>query len=98
VEGSRPVEEIVRPADGLIAVVDGLDFEDLEAALSTIKIAVDHAGEEEAIIDITGGQKPNTAAAVLFTVKRKTRAQYVQTNIPKGVVSYDIVTEPVPSV
>jgi hypothetical protein len=95
VEGASEPVEIVRRADEF-ARVSGLNFESLEAALLTIEKAVEHAGDD-IIVDITGGQKPNTAAAMLFTVDRKIRVQYVQTKDPKGIVTYDIAISPTPS-
>ncbi len=96
VEGASEPVEIDRPADQLIAGASGLNFEKFEAALLTIETAVKHAGDD-VIVDITGGQKPNTAAAMLFTVDRKIRIQYVQTKDPKGIVTYDIAISPTPS-
>lgn len=46
--------------------------------------------EKDVMIDLTGGQKPNSVVAALFTFNRKIKAQYIQTNHPWKVISYDI--------
>lgn len=46
--------------------------------------------DKDVMIDLTGGQKPNSVVAALMTFNRKIKAQYVQTNYPWKVVSYDI--------
>jgi hypothetical protein len=47
--------------------------------------------EGQIMIDFTGGQKVTSVVAASVTFNRKIKAQYVQTNPPWNVVSYDIV-------
>jgi len=43
------------------------------------------------MIDFTSGQKPTSIVAATLTFNRKIKAQYVQTNDPWRVLSYDVV-------
>ncbi len=75
----------------------GIDFEDFEVMFHAVEEAVkDAGGVKNVVVDITGGQKPSTAAAVMFTVDRAMQAQYVQTGRDKKVIGYDLVYPPVP--
>ncbi|MBE7546929.1 hypothetical protein KsCSTR_23080 [Candidatus Kuenenia stuttgartiensis] len=47
--------------------------------------------EEEIMIDITGGQKPTSVIGASMTFNLKIKLQYVQTNLPWHVVSYDVL-------
>lgn len=47
--------------------------------------------EGQIMIDFTGGQKVTSVVAASVTFNRKIKAQYVQTNPPWNVVSYDIL-------
>lgn len=47
--------------------------------------------EHEIMIDFTGGQKVTSVVAVAMTFNRKIKAQYVQTNDPWKVLSYDVI-------
>lgn len=47
--------------------------------------------EDQIMIDFTGGQKVTSVVAASVTFNRKIKAQYVQTNHPWNVVSYDIL-------
>lgn len=76
-----------------------VDYEDFEGVETRIKhtVAKITAGnkvpEGEIIIDLTSGQKPNSAVALLFTLGRKVRAQYVRYNEKDGrseVRAYDV--------
>jgi hypothetical protein len=42
------------------------------------------------MIDFTGGQKVTSILAASVTFNRTVKAQYVQTNLPHEVISYDI--------
>ena len=46
--------------------------------------------EEQIMIDFTGGQKVTSVVAVAITFNRDSSAQYVSTNAPWDVVSYDV--------
>ena len=50
--------------------------------------------EKDIMIDITGGQKPTSIVGAAMTFNLKIKAQYVQTNKPWGVRSYDVVLSP----
>ena len=72
-----------------------VDFENFEAvheALESIhnKLVEELVEEVELCVDITGGQKPTSAAAGLFTVNKDVVIQYVQTNRPKKPQMYDV--------
>jgi len=45
---------------------------------------------KDSIIDITGGQKPPSVIAALATIFDNREFQYVSTNNPKNIISYDI--------
>lgn len=47
--------------------------------------------EKEIMIDLTSGQKPTSVVAATVTFNRPIKTQYVQTNSPYAVVSYDLV-------
>lgn len=97
--GERIAIELTEATLGDIVRRGGIDFEDVNAALTTIQRAASHWGaDHEFVVDITGGQKPNTAAAMLFTVERDARAEYVQTGNRKEVLTFDIVMERAPSI
>lgn len=72
--------------------VDFESFEDVHETLESIRnqLGEESAGEIELCVDITGGQKPTSAAAGLFTVNKDVVIQYVQTNRPKKPQMYDV--------
>lgn len=47
--------------------------------------------DNQIMIDFTGGQKVTSVVAASVTFNRTVKAQYVQTNHPHNVISYDIV-------
>jgi len=47
--------------------------------------------DDQIMIDFTGGQKVTSVVAASVTFNRTIKAQYVQTNPPHEVISYDIV-------
>lgn len=47
--------------------------------------------EHQIMIDITGGQKPTSIVGASMTFNRAIKAQYVSTNEPWNVLSYDIM-------
>ncbi len=79
----------------------GLGFEDIEMLWQAFESML-HAiprrsvvhGEERLVIDVTGGQKIGSIVGALITLDRPMKAQYVQTNPPKRVRTYDLHTEP----
>jgi hypothetical protein len=93
-------------ADGKAATISGVgpmivtwpepvDFESFADVYQTLEAIRDQLSEERAedvelCVDITGGQKPTSAAAGLFTVNNDVVIQYVQTNAPKRPQMYDV--------
>jgi len=72
-----------------------VDFESFAEVHETLEAIRDQLTEElaedvELCVDITGGQKPTSAAAGLFTVNKDVVIQYVQTNPPKQPKMYDV--------
>lgn len=47
--------------------------------------------EKEIMVDITGGQKPASVVGAVMTFNREIKAQYVQTNRPWEVITYDVI-------
>jgi len=72
--------------------VDFESFADVYQTLEAIRdqLSEDRAEDVELCVDITGGQKPTSAAAGLFTVNNDVVIQYVQTNQPKKPQMYDV--------
>ena len=75
---------------------DGWEFErfdDLSRATQHLLRLYRNRGisEDQIMIDFTGGQKVTSVVAASVTFNRKIEAQYVQTNSPWNVVSYDIL-------
>jgi hypothetical protein len=69
-------------------------FNDLSRAvqhLLGIYLKEKKVDEDQIMIDFTGGQKVTSVVAASVTFNRKIKAQYVQTNSPWNVVSYDIL-------
>ena len=74
---------------------DALDFENFEEVYDNLDAIRRHLDEEQTdesdlCVDITGGQKPTSAAAGLFTANKDVVVQYVQTNKPKKALTYDV--------
>jgi hypothetical protein len=75
---------------------EGFDFEgfdDLSDAMFHLfeEFRKHRKHESDIVIDFTGGQKVTSAVAVAMTFNRKIKAQYVQTNKPWHVKSYDVI-------
>jgi hypothetical protein len=72
--------------------VDFEDFKAVHSALEQIRRQLDleRAGDRELCVDITGGQKPTSAAAGTFTMNKDVVLQYVQTNPPKESHVFDV--------
>lgn len=65
----------------------------LEQKLDTF--AKEGTKESEIVIDVTGGQKPNTVVAALVTVNRRAKFQYVRTSDTSKIIAYDLVSNPI---
>ena len=70
-------------------------FDELSRALDYLVRQLREAGipERDIMIDFTGGPKVTSVVAAAITFNRNIKAQYVQTNSPWNVVSYDIILE-----
>lgn len=71
----------------------GLDFERFDELSDCVWSFLQrhHLPEQEVMIDFTGGQKVTSVVAASLTFNRRIKAQYVQTNPPWQVVSYDVI-------
>lgn len=92
---SRPVLRSGRDLPALDSC-EGWDFESfdqLSRALWTLlkKFRKRKYPDDEIMIDFTGGQKVTSIVAATMTFNRQIKAQYVQTNDPWRVLSYDVV-------
>ncbi|MDD5033363.1 MAG: hypothetical protein PHE55_01280 [Methylococcaceae bacterium] len=75
--------------------LSGIDFEDYEQIEEAVKKAVDHAdNKKETVIDITGGQKPNSLVGGILTLDNDLIVQYIQTGPEKKAKFYHIVRGP----
>ncbi len=84
----------IRP-DYDIHAYKGYAFEGFDQVVYAMRILLAEFGgkghpHDEIMIDITSGQKPTSVVAAVMTVNLDIKAQYVQTNAPWKVVSYDI--------
>lgn len=82
-------------ANMIVTWSDPVDFESLDEVhdlLDDIRgnLLEELADEADLCVDITGGQKPTSAAAGLFTVNKEVVLQYVQTNDPKEPQIHDV--------
>ncbi|OWK41132.1 hypothetical protein [Fimbriiglobus ruber] len=76
------------------------DFEDYDELYGGLVAMMDQFAREgtrdtDVMVDVTGGQKPNSVVGALLTVNRRAKFQYVQTNTPNEVIAYDLMTDPV---
>jgi hypothetical protein len=74
----------------------GLSFDSFDELSSGMRYILRRYGqrrvsEDEIMIDFTGGPKVTSVVAAAITFNRNIKAQYVQTNPPWNVVSYDIL-------
>jgi hypothetical protein len=69
------------------------NFDELSEAVSRLLHDLHQQGvsDSQIMIDFTGGQKVTSVVATAVTFNRPIKAQYVQTNFPHHVISYDIV-------
>lgn len=68
-------------------------FDELSGAVSSLLHDFHQQGiaDDQIVIDFTGGQKVTSVVATAVTFNRPLKAQYVQTNFPHAVISYDIL-------
>jgi hypothetical protein len=68
-------------------------FDDLSRALLEVIefLRRQGASERDIMVDFTGGQKVTSVVAAAVTFNRPTKTQYVQTNRPYRVISYDVL-------
>jgi hypothetical protein len=68
-------------------------FDDLSQAMLSLLRAFrqQEIGDEQMMVDFTGGQKVTSVVAASVTFNRQIKAQYVQTNEPYGVIGYDVL-------
>ena len=92
--GGRRVPLPAPPAAAPGTHWDFENYEELYLGLTQLMDAQvrERVPEAEVMIDVTGGQKPNSIVGALLTVNRGTKFQYVQTNTPYEVVVYDLFT------
>jgi hypothetical protein len=81
---------------GPISAADGLDFYDMDVlSRGCWKMLKEFQRkryrEEEIVIDFTGGPKVTSVVAAAMTFNRRIQAQYVQTEDPWQVLSYEVV-------
>ena len=74
--------------------VHGIEFEDVEAVFNQVESFYDMAKkdgfpEQEILVDVTGGQKPNSIAASIATLITGRKFQYIST-VTKEVHAYDV--------
>jgi len=92
-DGNRPV--LVRAAE-ISQRVDGWEFERFDQLSEALDYLLNlfkenEVAEKQIMIDFTGGVKVTSVVAAAMTFNRRIEAQYVQTNPPWKVVSYDIL-------
>lgn len=77
----------------VVDTYQGLEFESFDELSDTLwsYLKRHKLPEEEVMIDFTGGQKVTSVVAAALTFNRRIKAQYVQTNSPWRVMSYDVV-------
>ncbi|MBW1992577.1 MAG: hypothetical protein JRI59_10825 [Deltaproteobacteria bacterium] len=78
-----------------VSAYQGWDFESFDELSHALwfllrKSPFKNFSAAEVMIDITGGQKPTSVVAAAITFNRPIKAQYVQTNYPWDVISYDV--------
>jgi hypothetical protein len=67
-------------------------FDDLAGCLTKIieELKMANYRDRDIVIDVTGGQKTTSIAGAVVTLNKKVTFQYVQTNIPFDVLTYDV--------
>lgn len=91
----------LRPEPAAIAD-GGIDFEDFNAVRQHVfwiaHVAACEVGGNRVFVDVTGGQKTTSIAAAVATTGETGFCQYVQTNPPNKVVSYDLHPPELPAI
>ncbi len=87
---------LTTPADA--CVYKGFDFESFDELTQAVWFLLEEFKknkypDRDVMVDITGGQKPTSVVGAAVTFNRKIKAQYVQTNSPWEVLSYDVIHE-----
>jgi len=85
------IEQIFPDLKGNITPIRKVDFENVEAVFNAVDSIFTNGKHnvKDILVDITSGQKPSSAAAVIPTLSRDRRFQYVGTN-DKVVRAYDV--------
>lgn len=76
--------------------LQGYDFENFDEMIKALlqlqkEFKKLNCLEKDTVIDITGGQKPNSVVGAVVTFTNKLKFQYVRTNEPYDIVSYDVI-------
>jgi len=93
----RGVIQVVPFDDGLsLEACQGFNFEgfdELSHAFWVLLEDFERRGcpEKDIMVDITGGQKPASVVGAVMTFNREIKAQYIQTNPPWAVITYDVI-------
>lgn len=79
-----------------LSALQGFDFQSFDELSQAIWYFIQafkkkRYPEHQIMIDITGGQKPSSIVGASMTFNRAIKAQYVSTNEPWNVLSYDIM-------
>jgi hypothetical protein len=87
---------LITPADA--CVCKGFNFESFDELTQAVWLLLEEFKknkypDRDIMVDITGGQKPTSVVGAAITFNRKIKAQYVQTNHPWEVLSYDVIHE-----
>jgi hypothetical protein len=88
-------ELICLSSPDMVSAYQGLDFESFDELSRSLWILLKEFKkrgyfEYETMIDFTGGQKVTSVVAATMTFNREIKAQYIQTNSPWDVLSYDV--------
>ena len=75
-----------------------IGFEDFDELMQSLNNAINSLrelgySEKEIIIEVTGGQKTTSIAGAAATLNNQVTFQYVQTNRPYTVLTYDVVVQ-----
>ena len=78
--------------------VEGYDFEDFDSLIDAFIILLKEFKQKkifdkDVMVDITGGQKPSSVIGAVATFQNQLMFQYVKTNKPYDIVTYDVVQE-----
>lgn len=76
--------------------IPGFDFESFDEMSEALGVLLKEFKKKgirgrEIMVDITGGQKPTSVVGAAMTFNQEIKAQYIQTNPPWDVKSYDVI-------